>query len=114
MAVVPRVLLDHVAQDPPQAGRPAIGPGTPGRLGHVAGSQRLRDHRAGAGHGVLPERMKLLGSIPGGGAPVPVAVGVPVHRVPRGTRGLARATAQIGAGGVREEREFSRVQVPRR
>jgi hypothetical protein len=25
MAVVPRVLLDHVAQDPSQAGRPTVG-----------------------------------------------------------------------------------------
>jgi hypothetical protein len=31
MAVAPRVLPDHVAQDPSQAGRATVGPGAPGQ-----------------------------------------------------------------------------------
>src|ERR1017187_9609220 len=43
MADVPRVLLDQVEQDPPQAGCPAVGPGAPGQLLQAAVGQRLRD-----------------------------------------------------------------------
>jgi hypothetical protein len=49
MAVVPRVLLDHVAQDPSQAGRATVGPGAPGQPLQAAVGQRLRDQGAGAG-----------------------------------------------------------------
>ena len=41
MADVPRVLLDHVDQDSPQAGRPTVGPGAPGQLLQTAVGQRL-------------------------------------------------------------------------
>src|SRR3990172_3959936 len=61
MAVVPRVLLDHVDQDPSQAGCPTVGPGAPRQPLKAALGQRLRDQGAGAGHGVLPERDELLG-----------------------------------------------------
>ena len=55
MADVPCVLLDQVDQDAPQAGW--LSPfGVPGQLVQAAGGQRLGDHGAGAGHGVLPER----------------------------------------------------------
>ncbi len=57
---MPGVLLDHVAHDPAQAGGPAVGPGAPGQLLQAAVGQRLGDQGAGAGHGVLPERMELL------------------------------------------------------
>src|ERR1035438_7861014 len=86
MAVVPGVLLDQVEQDPSQAGCPAVGQGAPGQPVQAAVGQRLRDQGAGAGHGVLPERQELLGGLPRGRVPVPVGVGVPVHRVPRGLR----------------------------
>jgi len=39
---------------------------------------------AGAGHGGPPEREELLGAVRGGRVPLPVRVGGPVHRVPRG------------------------------
>src|SRR6266487_3909854 len=61
MAVVPRVLLDQMEQDPSQAGCPTVGPGAPGQPLQAAVGQRLRDQGAGAGHGVLPERLELLG-----------------------------------------------------
>ncbi len=60
MAGVPRVLLDHVDQQTPQAGRPAVGPGAPGQLIQAAAGQRLRDQGAGTRHGFLPERIELL------------------------------------------------------
>jgi hypothetical protein len=49
MPVVPRVLLDHVDQDPSQAGCPTVGPGAPGQPLKAAVGQRLRDQGAGAG-----------------------------------------------------------------
>jgi hypothetical protein len=62
MAVVlPCVLLDQVDQNPYQAGRPTVGPGAPGQPPPAAVGQRLVDQ--GAGHGVLPERPKLLGDV---------------------------------------------------
>ena len=43
VSVVPRVLVDHCDEDPTQARRLAVGPGTPGPLPQVAVGQRLRD-----------------------------------------------------------------------
>src|SRR5579872_7358958 len=42
MAVVPRVLLDHVAHDPPQTGSAAVGPGAPGQAVQPPIRQRFR------------------------------------------------------------------------
>ena len=42
MTVVPRVLLDHVAQNPSQAGCLTAGVGAPGELLQAAVDQRLR------------------------------------------------------------------------
>jgi hypothetical protein len=67
MAVVPRVLLDQVEQDPSQAGSPTVGPGAPGRPLQAAVGQRVGDQEAGAGHGGLPERHELLGVSPAAG-----------------------------------------------
>src|SRR6266567_2141307 len=92
MAVVPRVLLDQMEQDPSQAGCPTVGPGAPGQPLQAAVGHCLRDQGAGAGHGVLPERLELLGGVLGGRVPVPVGVGLPVHRVPW-ERSLALAGA---------------------
>src|SRR5262249_7909714 len=69
MAVVPGVLLDHVDQDPPQAGRPPVGPGAPGQPPQAAIGQRLRGQGAGAGHGVLPQRAELLRGVLRGRVP---------------------------------------------
>src|SRR3712207_3559827 len=41
MAIVPRVLLDRVAQDPSQAGRPTVGPRAPGPAAPGPVGQRL-------------------------------------------------------------------------
>jgi hypothetical protein len=49
MAVVSRVLLDHVAPDPSQAERATVGPGAPGQPLQATVGQRLRDQGAGAG-----------------------------------------------------------------
>ena len=66
MAVVARVLLDHVAQDPAQARCPAVGPGAPGQPAQAAVGHRLGDGGARAGRGVLPQRKELLRRVPGG------------------------------------------------
>src|SRR5580658_4186941 len=81
MAVVPGVLLDHVAQDPAQARRPAVGPRAPGELIEAAVGEGLSNQRAGTGCRVLPERHQLIGRLAGRGMPFPVAVGLPVNRV---------------------------------
>ena len=83
VADVPRVLLDQVDQDAPQAGRPAVRSLMPGELAQVAVGQGLGDRGAGPAHRVLPQRIELPGGVPGGRVPFPVGVGVPVHRVPR-------------------------------
>jgi hypothetical protein len=79
MAVVPRVLLDHVDHDPTQAGCAAVGPGAPRELIQAAVGQHLSDEGAGAGYCALPEREELLGGVRGGRVPVPIGVGPPVH-----------------------------------
>src|SRR6185503_10549085 len=81
VAVVARVLLDHVEQDVAQAGGRAVRPAGPSRRSAVG--HRRSEQRARAGHGVAPERVELFGGIIGGGAPVPRGVGAPVHGVPR-------------------------------
>gem|GEM_PF-6984573 len=79
MAVVARVLLDHVEQDVAQAGGRAVGPSEPSRWSAVG--HRRSEQRARAGHGLAPEHGELFGGIIGGGAPVPRRVGAPVHGV---------------------------------
>jgi hypothetical protein len=83
MAAVPRVLLDHVADDPSQARPSAVWPkGDFGRLIQTAIGQCLTDPRARAGDDVEPVRKKLLRSLFRVGPPIPVRVGGPIHRVP--------------------------------
>ena len=73
MAVVAGVLLDHVAQDPAQAGRAPVRPDPLGRLAEpVAAVKHLRDVGAGLCYGPLPQGEKLLRGVLGGGAPFPV------------------------------------------
>ena len=84
VAVVPGVLLDHVDEDPAQAGRPAVGPCLLSRLVQPAAGQRVRDQRVGTGDSGLPHRAELVGGPAGGQVPVQVGVGVPVGGVPRG------------------------------
>ena len=83
VAVVAGVLLDHVHEDPAQAGSSAVGPGAPRRLRQAAVRQHLGEDLTRAVDRLLPEREQLLGRVLGGRVPVPVGVGVPVHRVPR-------------------------------
>src|SRR5258708_391572 len=71
VADVPRVLLDDVDQQTPQAGCPTVGPGAPDQLIQPAAGQRLCDRGAGAGHRVLPERHELLGRILRSRGPLP-------------------------------------------
>jgi hypothetical protein len=76
VAVVAGVLLDHVAQDPAQAGGTPVGPGPPGQPAEtIAAIQHLRDFGAGVFHGPLLQGGKLLEGILGGRVPFPVAVG---------------------------------------
>src|SRR5215218_6664413 len=56
MAVVPRVLLDHVDQDVAQAGQPVAAPLLRTALGQDRGEQVT-----GAGRGIPPARVQLLG-----------------------------------------------------
>jgi hypothetical protein len=56
MAVVPRVLLDHVDHDAPQAGCLTTDAGVRAQRVQAAVGQRLRDR--GAGHSFLPERVE--------------------------------------------------------
>ena len=60
MADVPRVLLDQVDQETPQAGCPTVGPGALGQLVQAAVGQHLRGHGAGAGLGVTLSRPHAL------------------------------------------------------
>ena len=106
MADVPRVLLDHVDQETPQAGCLTEVVGDPrGQPIQAAVGQRLRDQ--GAGHGGPPEREELLGGVLGGRVPVALGVGLPVRRVPRGPRlsaeQLPGETVVLDLGQVLEE-----------
>jgi hypothetical protein len=56
MAVMPRVLLDQVDQNPSQAGRLAVGPGAPGRSGQVRRASRSRPPSACASTTRVRER----------------------------------------------------------
>src|SRR3712207_7177510 len=47
--------LDHVDEDPAQAGRGPVRPGAAGQLVQAAAGQRLGHERAGALRGVQPE-----------------------------------------------------------
>ena len=72
MAVVPRVLLDHVAQDPSQAGCPTVGPGAPGQPLQAAVGQRLRDQGAGAGRFQRNATLCTIAAPTSGGTPLAV------------------------------------------
>ncbi len=85
MADVPRVFLDQVDQYTAQTGRFTPG-GEPDQLVQPTSRQSLFDRRAGAGHGVVPQREELLGSVVGGRVSFPIAIGLPVHFVPRRSR----------------------------
>ena len=86
MAHVSRVLLDQIDQHPPQVGCLAAGVADArGQVIHATVGQRIAERGARAGHGAAPERHELLGGVLGGRSPFPVRVGVPVHRVPRGS-----------------------------
>ena len=60
VAVVPGVLLDHVNQDPAQAGGLTGGPGTPGKLPQAIVRQGFGQKRPGALRRLVPEREQLL------------------------------------------------------
>lgn len=86
MAVVACVLLDHVGHDPSQAGRPAVGPGSPGELLEAPVAERPRRPESGTGP-PRPPRARTAGrGNLRGRAPLPVTVGPPVHAVPRRAR----------------------------
>jgi predicted ATPase/class 3 adenylate cyclase len=63
---VPAVLLDQVAQQPPQAGVPAIRGGDVDELAQPAIAQGGAQPGAGPSDCVVPQRIKLLGSVAGG------------------------------------------------
>src|SRR5262245_4076209 len=60
VTVVPRVLLDHVAQDPAQARRGSIRPGPLGQLIQSASRERLGHAGARSHYCLLPERTQLV------------------------------------------------------
>src|SRR5688572_20110814 len=66
VAIVPRVLLDQVDQDPPQAGRLTVWGREPAQMVQATVRQRLGKRHAGALHGGPPERHELLGTVLGG------------------------------------------------
>src|SRR5215469_9998358 len=76
------VLLDHVRKDPSQVGRLTAWPGERGWPVQAALGDGLGDQRARARYSVLPQGHQLLRAVVGGRLPVPVRIGVPVHRVP--------------------------------
>src|SRR6266571_5474016 len=82
MAHVACVLLDHVNEEPSQAGGPAVGPGAGGEPVQAAGGDRLGYQGAGAAYRFLPQRLELRGAVPGSSVPLPVRVGVPVDGGP--------------------------------
>jgi hypothetical protein len=81
VAIVARVLLDHVEQDVAQAGERAIGPAMLPRRASVG--HRRSEQRARTGYGAAPERVEPFGGVLGGGAPVPRRVDRPVDSGPR-------------------------------
>ena len=79
---VARVLLDHVDQQPAQAWRTAIGPGSPGQTVQAAVGQRLGNDGARATHGLMPDRRQLLWRAVSSRVPLPVRIGISSHHVP--------------------------------
>src|SRR5580698_6968635 len=86
VTVVPAVFLDHVAEDPAQAGRATIGPLDLGQLRQPAGSKRLVGLDSGTLDRVFPQRSQFLGTVMCCRVPIPVRIGIPVGGVPRRTR----------------------------
>jgi hypothetical protein len=84
--VVPRVLVDHVDDQPAEV-HALIGCVAPHhQLTQVTAGQRLGDARPGPLDGAAPERVELLRRVVCRGTPLPVRVGVPVDPVPRRAR----------------------------
>ena len=77
---VPAILLDHVAQEAPQAGMPAVWPRRTDQLTGPAAGQRRGKPRPGPRDGAVPERVELGWRVIGGGGEllfVAAVAGVP-------------------------------------
>src|SRR5262245_60490353 len=97
MPGVPAIFLDHVADDPAQAGVAAVGPGDVDELVEAAVGQGCIEPGAGPFDGHVPQRVELFRSVAGGGGELPVPVAVPVGGVPRCAE---RPAGQLGAEAV--------------
>src|SRR5699024_1069370 len=84
VTVVPRVLLDHVGEDPAQARCLTVGKGASGELIKTVLLQRLGDMEAGPLNRCLPQVAQLLGGVVSCRVPVPIGICLPVDAVPGG------------------------------
>ena len=80
MAVVPGVLLDHVAEDPSNAGRLNVGRRAPDDTAEPIGPEHFFERGPGAHYVLLPQCPQILRSV-ARGAPRPI--GAPAPFVPR-------------------------------
>jgi chloramphenicol-sensitive protein RarD len=106
VAVVSCVLLDEVAQDPPEAGRTAVRPRAHRRLIRATCSQRLGDTLPRPVDRRLPECVQMVRGVLRCGVPLPVPVRSPVDGIPRVTRRLpqqaGREPVHLDVGQVLE------------
>ena len=94
VAVVPGVLLDHVNQDPAQAGCTAVRPTATRQLSESAGRKRDLDLRPRPADRGVPDSEELVRRVVGRGVPVPVGIGPPSRPYPRVAAGVRRTTIE--------------------